>query len=61
MEQALAEWAEYVALIVESTAVGWEDIGFLAAIAAIRTFLNYFLEKDIEETRTAPGRERIEA
>jgi uncharacterized membrane protein len=26
----------------------WTDIGQLAAIAAIRTFLNYFLEKDIE-------------
>ena len=27
----------------------WEDIGQLAAIAAIRTFLNYFLERDINE------------
>ena len=27
----------------------WEDIGQLAAIAAIRTFLNYFLEKDLDE------------
>ena len=119
MEQALAYWAEYIALIVESIAVGivafgaveafvrlfqpvfewpphvgwrkaiwvdfgmwlllglqfalaadivrsviaptWEDLGFLAAIAAIRTFLNYFLEKDIDEARSAPGRERIEA
>jgi uncharacterized membrane protein len=26
----------------------WSDIGQLASIAAIRTFLNYFLEKDIE-------------
>ena len=26
----------------------WQDIGELAAIAAIRTFLNYFLEKDVE-------------
>lgn len=25
----------------------WSDIGQLAAIAAIRTFLNYFLERDI--------------
>jgi uncharacterized membrane protein len=39
----------------------WEDPGFLAAIAAIRTFLNLLLEKDIEEARSAPGRERIEA
>ncbi|HET9943175.1 MAG TPA: DUF1622 domain-containing protein [Terriglobia bacterium] len=27
----------------------WEDIGQLAAIAVIRTFLNYFLEKDLEK------------
>jgi uncharacterized membrane protein len=27
----------------------WEDIGKLAAIAAIRTALNYFLEKELRE------------
>ena len=27
----------------------WNDIGQLAAIAAIRTFLNHFLEKDLEK------------
>jgi uncharacterized membrane protein len=27
----------------------WTDIGQLAAIAAIRTFLNYFLERDISK------------
>jgi uncharacterized membrane protein len=27
----------------------WEQIGQLAAIAAIRTFLSYFLEKDLVE------------
>jgi uncharacterized membrane protein len=27
----------------------WEQIGQLAAIAAIRTFLSYFLEKDLRE------------
>jgi len=27
----------------------WDDVGKLAAIAAIRTVLNYFLEKDIEK------------
>jgi uncharacterized membrane protein len=27
----------------------WDDVGKLAAIAAIRTFLNFFLEKDIEK------------
>jgi uncharacterized membrane protein len=36
--------------IVETTiAPGWEDIGRLAAIAAIRTFLNFFLERDLTE------------
>jgi uncharacterized membrane protein len=29
----------------------WRDIGQLGAIAAIRTFLNYFLEKDMNEIR----------
>jgi uncharacterized membrane protein len=26
----------------------WQEVGKLGAIAAIRTFLNYFLEKDLE-------------
>jgi uncharacterized membrane protein len=29
----------------------WEDIGRIAAIAAIRTALNYFLERDLTEVR----------
>ncbi len=29
----------------------WEGIGRLAAVAAIRTFLNYFLERDMREMR----------
>jgi uncharacterized membrane protein len=34
----------------------WDDVGKLAAIAAIRTVLNYFLEKDIEKfAREQPG------
>jgi uncharacterized membrane protein len=28
---------------------GWTDIGQLGAIAGIRTFLNYFLEKDVDK------------
>ena len=27
----------------------WDDVGQLAAIAGVRTVLNYFLEKDIEK------------
>jgi uncharacterized membrane protein len=34
----------------------WQDIGQLAAIAAIRTFLNYFLERDLEQA-PEPARE----
>jgi uncharacterized membrane protein len=30
---------------------GWEEVGRLAAIAAIRTGLNYFLERDLREFR----------
>ena len=30
----------------------WDEVGRLAAIAAIRTFLNYFLERDLGEVRT---------
>jgi uncharacterized membrane protein len=38
--------------IVETTlAPTWDDIGQLAAIAVIRTFLNYFLNRDMEEIR----------
>jgi len=38
--------------IVRSTiSPTWEQIGELAAIAAIRTFLSYFLERDLAELR----------
>jgi uncharacterized membrane protein len=38
--------------IIESALVeSWDAVGRLAAIAAIRTFLNYFLERDIAEVR----------
>jgi uncharacterized membrane protein len=29
----------------------WQDIGRLAAISVIRTFLNFFLERDLAEVR----------
>lgn len=38
--------------IIESSVVPtWQGIGQLGAIALIRTFLNYFLERDISEIR----------
>ena len=50
LEFALA--ADIIATVVSPT---WDDIGELGAIAAIRTFLNYFLEKDLEKAE--PERE----
>jgi uncharacterized membrane protein len=36
-------------IVRSAIAPDWADIGQLAAIAAIRTFLNYFLERDLNE------------
>lgn len=54
---------ELAADIVRSViAPSWQEIGQLAAIAAIRTFLNFFLEKDLEQTAEEPETARpIEA
>jgi uncharacterized membrane protein len=38
-------------IIESSITVGWEAIVRLGAIAVIRTFLNYFLSRDIAEVR----------
>jgi uncharacterized membrane protein len=37
--------ADIIRSVVSPT---WKDLGELGAIAVIRTFLNYFLEKDLE-------------
>ena len=39
----------------------WEDLGQLAAIAVIRTFLNYFLERDVEKYELHVAGETAEA
>src|SRR5262245_44476184 len=47
---------ELAADIVRSViSPSWQDIGALGAIAVIRTFLNYFLEKDLESSEEAEG------
>lgn len=46
LEFALA--ADIVRTAVSPT---WDDLGQLAAIAGIRTFLNFFLERDIHDIR----------
>jgi uncharacterized membrane protein len=44
--------------IIESALTpSWEDIGRLAAIAVIRTFLNYFLGRDLAEVAEEEERE----
>ena len=58
-------------IIETSITTDWEAVGRIAAIAIIRTFLNYFLERDLAEVYArqleaqegeggAPGRPRIE-
>jgi uncharacterized membrane protein len=39
----------------------WDEVARLAAIAAIRTFLNYFLERDLGEIRTRQGSAQSES
>lgn len=38
-------------IVETSVAPSWDDVGRLAAIAVIRTFLNFFLERDQREAR----------
>ena len=38
-------------IIETSITPAWDDVGRLAAIAVIRTFLNFFLERDLAEVR----------
>lgn len=44
-------------IIETSITTSWDAVGRIAAIAVIRTFLNYFLERDLAEVR-ARQRER---
>jgi uncharacterized membrane protein len=38
-------------IIETSITTSWDAVGWLAAVAVIRTFLNYFLENDLGEMR----------
>lgn len=42
-------------IIETSVTTGWEALGRIGIIAVIRTFLNYYLEKDIAEIRERRG------
>jgi uncharacterized membrane protein len=45
------EFALGADIVRTAIAPSWDDIGQLAAIAAIRTVLNFFLERDVESSR----------
>lgn len=48
-------------IIETSITTGWDAVGRLAAIAVIRTFLNFFLERDLVEVRERQlGRQEIQ-
>lgn len=47
-------------IIETSITTGWESVARLGAIAVIRTFLNFFLERDLTEVRELQH-ERAEA
>jgi len=55
LEFALA--ADIISSVISPT---WQDIGELGAIAVIRTFLNYFLERDLENAERATVRNGFE-
>jgi uncharacterized membrane protein len=38
-------------LVNTSFAPTWDELGHLAAIAVIRTFLSYFLDREVDDTR----------
>jgi uncharacterized membrane protein len=42
-------------VIETAIAPQWDDIGRLGAIAVIRTFLNYFLERDLSDVEERQG------
>jgi uncharacterized membrane protein len=49
------EFALGADIVRTAIAPTWNDIGQLAAIAAIRTVLNFFLERDVETSRQEIG------
>jgi uncharacterized membrane protein len=38
-------------IVATSFTPRWDEIGRLGAVAAIRTFLSYFLDREVENTR----------
>jgi len=44
--------ADIVRTVIEPS---WQELGQLGATAVIRTFLNFFLERDLEAAERSPG------
>lgn len=42
-------------IIVTSISTSWETIGRVGSVAVIRTFLNYFLDRDVDAVRLRQG------
>lgn len=55
------EFALAADIVRTAIAPTWDDIGRLGAIALIRTALNYFLEKDMEEFNPEADEEQQQA
>jgi uncharacterized membrane protein len=55
------EFALAADIITSVISPSWQDIGELGAIAVIRTFLNYFLERDLENAETSAERAQATA
>jgi uncharacterized membrane protein len=47
-------------IIETSITTEWQAVGRIAAIALIRTFLNYFLDRDLEEVRRRQREKPVE-
>ncbi|VEP11851.1 conserved membrane hypothetical protein [Hyella patelloides LEGE 07179] len=47
-------------IVATAVTPSWEAIGLLAAISGIRTFLNYFLQKEVQELEAERREGRIE-
>ena len=43
-------------IVHTSIAPTWDEVGKVGAIAVIRTFLTFFLDRDIEKAREAEAR-----
>jgi Predicted membrane protein len=49
-----SNWAADI--ISTSFCPNWDEVGRLGAIAAIRTFLSYFLDREVESTSRLPDK-----